>query len=203
MKLLGWPIFFSSRLIATPTAPLPVDSSSSPAVVARHRHRALAALRCFPCLVGSFATTQDARREAVSRPLGLIEDLLAAACSTPSSDATVAAKKRPSSAIQKSVVDKPAGGCSESEPWRKRGKGKGKGKGGKATSAVEGAHDGGGEEGVGGGEPEDEVAVLRAHALEAAVGLCALLPPDDESESESGVAGREETLGRLLRWHER
>lgn len=121
-----------------------------------------------------------------------------AACSTPSG-AAVAAKRRPSSAIQKSAVGEPAG--DESERARKRGKGKG----GKATTAVKDVRGGGGEEGVDGGEtkgggPNNEVIVLRAHALEAAVGLCSLLPPDDESES--GVAGRAETLGRLLRWHE-
>ncbi|CAM9635878.1 unnamed protein product, partial [Laminaria digitata] len=50
--------------------------------------RALAALRCLPCLVDSFSRTGDARSNAIERPLGLIEDLLAA-CSAWDNDATV------------------------------------------------------------------------------------------------------------------
>lgn len=69
---------------------------------------ALASLRCLPCLVGSYATTEAARREAVQRPLGLIEDLLAV-CSTPSSAAT----KRASSAIEGGEVNTRADGGSE------------------------------------------------------------------------------------------
>ena len=145
--------------------------------------------------MGSFAATRDDRREAIGRPLDLIEELLAACCG-----ATVTANRQPFSAVQKGGVDKVAGGES------KRGRKRGKGRGGKAcpTTAAEETRAGGGEEGVGGGESEgagfiDEAVVLRAHALEAAVSLCSLLPPDDES----GAEGREETLGRLLRWHER
>lgn len=159
--------------------------------------RALAALRCLPCLLGSFVATEEgARREAVGRPLGIIEDLLAA-CSTPSGVAA-AAVNRTSSAIQGGQKsDAPAGGSSERR--RKRGKGEG----GKAASAG-GGRDGGeglaGEPtGYGKGNTHDEVVVLRAYALEAGVGLCCLLPADDQG----GMTGRGETLERLLRWHER
>lgn len=60
--------------------------------------RALAALRCLPCLVGSFAATADSRREAIRRPLDLIEELLAV---WPAPHSNSAAKnKRASSATQ-------------------------------------------------------------------------------------------------------
>lgn len=59
--------------------------------------RAVAALRCLPCLVGSFAATEDARREAVRRPLDLIEGLLAVWSASHSSAAN---NERTSSATQ-------------------------------------------------------------------------------------------------------
>lgn len=167
-------------------------SSEKHSVLPAEVSQALAALRCLPCLVGSSAATEGVRREAVGRPLGLIEDLLAA-CSA-SSGVAAAAIKRASSTIQTKKLDTAADGASE------RGRKRGKGEGGKATDAVEDARGG-----DGGGDQTDardcnthnEVVVLQAYALEAGVGLCCLLPAD-----QSGM-GREETLERLLRWHER
>lgn len=129
--------------------------------------------------MGSFAATEGARREAVRRPLGLIEDLLAV-CSAPNS-AAGAAIKRASSAIQGEEGQR------------------GTSAGGKATPSVEEAYRGGGRDQPGKGGYSDEVAVLRAYALEAGVGLFCLLPADDQG----GMAEREEILERLLRWHER
>lgn len=131
--------------------------------------RALAALRCLPCLVGSFVTTstEGARREAVGRPLGLIEELFAA-CSAPSGVAAT------------NVVKKAHGGGGNTG-----GEGEGEGIGLQTDAAECNTH--------------GEVIVLRAYALEAGVGLCCLLPAD----GQSGMAGREKTLERLLRWHER
>lgn len=94
---------------------------------------------------------EGARREAVGRPLGLIEDLLAA-CSAPSGVAA-AALKRTSSAPQ----------------------------GGKKLGAKEARGGGGGQTDAGDGITHHEVVVLRAYALEAGVGLCCLLPADAES----------------------
>lgn len=126
---------------------------------------------------------ERARHEVVERPLGLIEELLTV-CSTPRG------------AIQGgNKLDAPA----------KRGRKRSKGKGAKATNAAKEARGGGGG-GHGSdktdsvdGNAGDEVVVLRAYALEAGVGLCCLLPADDQSET----AGRKKTLERLLRWHER
>lgn len=119
--------------------------------------RALVALRCLPCLVGSFAATEGSRREAVRRPLGLIEDLLAA-CWAPNN----AANKRISSALKGEVAITPADGCSER------------------------------------GRQHNEVAVLRAYALEVGVGLLCLLPAGEQG----GKVERQEIFERLLRWHE-
>lgn len=184
-----------SSHVATPPRPtsLPTSSSSSErhSVLPVEVSRALAALRCLPCLVGSFVPAeQGARREAVGRPFGLIEELLAAcpmACGDPA-----ASMKRTSSSIQGEKLDTIVDG--DSGRSRKRGKGKG----GKTNAVVKEARGGGGEI-LDGDEHHDEVVVLRAYALEAGVGLCCLLPGDDEG----GLAGREETLGRLLQWHER
>lgn len=149
---------------------------------------ALAALRCLPCVVGSFADSEGARRDAIERPLSLIEELLAVCSAVESATATAAAKKRNLAA----AGDGPGGSGS----GRKRGKIKG----GRVETSVEGESGrGGGEGGAKGGGGDDEVAVLCAYALEAGVGLCCLLP----AGNQSAKGARGETLERLLRWHER
>lgn len=149
----------------------PAQPTTMPAEVSR----ALAALRCLPCVVGSFTTTEDSRREAIGRPLSLIEDLLA------------------------SCDDTTAVGGLHSKRGRKRNKSNGKGEG-----RTQGADEGTLTEGVSDqakGErwgAHEEVLVVRAYALEAAVGLRCLLPVE-----EGGGASRKEASNRLGRWHER
>lgn len=155
--------------------------------------RALAALRCLPCLVGSFSRTGDARRNAIERPLGLIEDLLAA-CSAWDTAAV-------------SEGETPDTPPADGDPASKRGRKRRKSANGKAAAAavadkvVGGGDDDQADGGCGGARSgaRDEMAVVRAYALEAGVGLCCLLPGDEEDGGERRGA----TLERLVGWHGR
>lgn len=149
--------------------------------------RALTALRCLPCLVGSIATTQNDRREAVQRPLSLVEDILTS-CSM--LKGVAATERTPVRGERKNVETE----GSASKGSRKQSKRKSKG-----GDDVNGIEDGVGEQARGEcGDANDEVDVLRAYALEAGVGLCCLLPADTNGET-----GHDETIKRLTGWHER
>lgn len=166
------------------------ESSKSGALeVAVDVSRAIAALRCLPCLVGSFATTEDARRGAVGRALGLIDELLTA-CSVPGV-ATVEGE---------GVADATAFDSLSSEKrHRKRRKSAGNSK--DESEGVTSVRKCGGEQQAG-VAMHGEVAVVRAYALEAGVGLCCLLPAAAVADGSREV-GRLETLERLLGWHDR
>lgn len=198
----------------TPTRihpPYSVESrSAGHSTLAAEAPRALAALRCLPCLVGSFSRTEDTRRNAIEKPLGLIEDLLAA-CSawdaapvsadseketpdTPPADggtATKRGRKRRQSANGKAaaavVVDKAVVAGSGGDDDQSS-----------AATAAGGDQTDGGCGGARSGA-RDEMAVVQAYALEAGVGLCCLLPGDEEGGGER----RRETLERLIGWHGR
>lgn len=196
----GGSVFICGQLLlqyGTPalTFPTPVlflsfeSSSAGPRTLPSGVSRALAALRCLPCLVGSFATTEGDRREGVQRPLRLIEDLLAA-CSRPEGGVTEC-----SSTMLNGRADTPTD-SSAIKRGRKRGKGKSKVEGTKNCRVGRGV----GEQTDEGyrGAMDAEVAVVQAYALEAGVGLCCLVPA-----GERGDSGHEETLERLIRWHDR
>ena len=162
--------------------------------------RALAALRCLPCLVGSFSRTEDARRNAIERPLELIEDLLAACSAWDAAHVSTASEKE--------TPDTPADGSPASKRGRKRGK-SANGKTAAAAVVDKVGGGGGGDQSAAAaagdqadgdcGGAQDEMAVLRAYALEAGVGLCCLLPGDEEDGGER----RGEILERLVGWHGR
>lgn len=167
--------------------------------------RAIAALRCLPCLVGSFAVTEASRREAVGSALGVVDDLLKAlSVASPVGDNTAGG-------IENGAVDEGAHGSSASKRERKRRKkqGKGAGVGGvhdgdeAATMETAGGGGGGGEHRSGGclREKVPEATVARAYALEAGVGLCCLLPAAADAKEKK--ATREETFVRLVGWHDR
>lgn len=186
------------------------SSSSSPSahgVLPAEASRALAALRCLPVLVGSFAATASARREAAEPPLRAIEALLAA-CSA-ALNGTEAGSENPTPSAVAQCTGTPAADPGSGSGRKRRKPGKGKSGGGAAAAsaagtAVEGSSGGSSDGGGGGGGDQagregrgDEVKVLRAYALEAGVGLCCLLPGGDEG------AARKETLERLVGWHGR
>lgn len=207
----------SNPAVSTPS-PLPtrihppysVESrSAGHSTLTAEAPRALAALRCLPCLVGSFSRTEDTRRNAIEKPLGLVEDLLAA-CSA--WDATPV-----SADSEKGTPDTPH---ADDGTATKRGRKRRKSASGKATAAVgvdkvvvagSGGDDdqssataGRGDQADGGfggarNGARDEMAVVQAYALEAGVGLCCLLPGDEEDGGER----RGETLERLMGWHAR
>lgn len=152
--------------------------------------RAVAALRCLPCLVGSFATTEDARRGAVGRTLGLIDELLVA-CSAPGMPRVEGEGGADAIAFDSSPSSKKRHGK------RRKSKGDGKDKS-KGDTPV---RIGGGGEQQAGFAVHGEVAVMRAYALEAGVGLCCLLPADGADGSRE--AGRVDTLEKLIGWHDR
>ena len=153
--------------------------------------------------MGSFSGTEDVRRDAIERPLGLIEDLLAA-CSAWDTASAVSAV-----AEHQEISDAPDDGHAS-----KRGRKRRKSSNGKtaadftAVDKADGGGDGGGDSGAAAGGEADggcigvrnEMAVLRAYALEAAVGLCCLFPSNEE---EDGGNQRGEILERLVGWHGR
>lgn len=154
--------------------------------------RAIVALRCLPCLVGSFATTEDARRGAVGRTLGLIDELLAA-CSAPGVPT-----------IEDEGVTNATTFDSLSSKKRHRKRRKSTGNSKDESEGVMSVRKCGGEQQAG-VAVHGEVAVVRAYTLEAGVGLCCLLPAAAAAAVVDGSreAGRVETLERLLGWHDR
>ncbi|CAB1098209.1 unnamed protein product [Ectocarpus sp. CCAP 1310/34] len=192
------------------TTSLKGSHSSSPSahgVLPAEASRAVAALRCLPVLVGSFAATASTRREAAEPPLRAIDALLAA-CST-ALDGTDAGSENPTPSAVAQGTGTPAADPVSGSGRKRRKRGKGKSGGGAAAAAgtaLEGSSgvgsDGGGGGGGGGdqagGEGRgDEFKVLRAYTLEAGVGLCCLLPGGDKGSA------RKETLERLVGWHGR
>lgn len=168
------------------------DPCSLPSVVAR----AVAALRCLPCAVGSFARTVDARRDAVVPTVALVDELMVAlSTSQASSDVPVVRGV----ANGKMNEDQERG--SATKLGRKRGRKRGN-SGQPADGGVESERVimnqefGAGDHQRGSGN--DEMVVARAYALEAGVGLCCLISVD-----ESPGTGRQETLKRLMSWHDR
>lgn len=49
----------------------------------------------------------------------------------------------------------------------------------------------------------EEAVVAKAYALEAAVGLCCLLPAARGTDGEDDGTARDEIMARLVEWHER
>lgn len=184
-------IYISFAFAACPTvatissqaerSPLPVEVSS-----------ALAALRCLPCLVASFAVTEDARREAVILALKIVDKLMTALYSP-----KTATNGEPPEAMLKGAAE--SGGRGSAEKRQRKRKKVGSrpsddgGDAGKRHVAGE-QH-----ENYGGRVRNEEAVVMRAYALEANVGLCCLLPSAEEGHESS----RKKTLARLLGWHDR
>lgn len=150
-----------------------------PTAMASRFSRTVAALRCLPILVASSTFTENARREAVSRPLRIIERLIAL-CSEPETDGGgTDSVKRDNS--DKDCTPKGKEGCVERGGAKDavRAYGFVKGRGDSAWNYC------------------NEVVVLRAFALEAGLSLRGLLPSDEGGMESQDI---QETL---MSWHNR
>lgn len=151
--------------------------------------------------MGSFAITEDARREAVGSALTVVDGLL-----TFLSPASKVGDETAGGVAVENCTS--AKGAHRSPTIGKQGRSKRRKKGLKAAVVVD---DKKAEAKAGGdraGEDlpwgsQGEAVVARAYALEAAVGLCCLLPAARGADGEDDGIACGGIIARLVEWHER
>lgn len=167
-------VSLSAVLNSEKTAPTSMPSEFS---------RAVAALRCLPILVASSTFTENARREAISRPLHIIERLIVL-CSTPETDGGGTAS------LKCGKIDSASDKHCTSKSKDKSGE---RGGAKDAVSAYGVFEEGG----ASAWNDRDEVDVLRTFALEAGLSLRCLLP------SDKGGTESQDIQEKLMSWHNR
>lgn len=168
-------VFLSAVLNSEKVVPMAMRSEFS---------RAVAALRCLPILVASSTFTENARRETVSRPLCIIERLIAL-CSPPETDGGGTAS------VKGGNIDSTSDKDCTSKSKEKCGKRRGGAKDAVSTYVVAKGR------GDSAWDDCDEVVVLRAFALEAGLSLRCLLP------SGEGGTESQDIEEILISWHNR